>query len=110
LQKILGRAVHPQAIGRLVEVWPEAEVQVRHDTMVIYPHVPLRRIESPRTTVEIWQGEKSPEGRQHVIREARCYVEDTYDKRVGIRVAFDRCLREIVRREDPARLTGKRTF
>lgn len=101
LRKVLGKAVHPLAIGRLVEVWPEATIEVSyHDTR--YDGVNLR---VTRMRVYPAAGE-DPLRRPSVQRDARCHSDDQFERRVGIRIAFDRCLREVVRREDPGRVSG----
>lgn len=115
-ERVLGKAVHPAAIERLFEVWPKAQVEVRH-SYFMGSRPSGRRVELRRTVVEIWEGEKNPIllpavypiNHRHVTRSAVCHPEDTFDRRVGIRLAFDRCLREAVRRAEPDRvLTGKR--
>lgn len=117
--RVLGKAVHPEAINRLFEVWPEAQVEVRHDRT--WRGIPFtgKRVQLRRTTVEVWEGEKNPiplpkdqaANYRHITREAVCHPDDTFRRSDGIRIAFDRCLREAVRRTDPARLSEqKRTI
>lgn len=105
-EKVLGKAVHPDALSRLLEVWPEAQVEVRHDR--VWRGIPFtgKRVQLRRTTVEVWEGEKNPiplpedqrPNHRHVTREAVCHSGDQFRRRDGIRVAFDRCLREVVNR------------
>lgn len=117
--RILGYAVHPYAVDRLFEVWPEAQVEVRHDR--VWRGIPFKgnRRQLRRTVVEIWEGEKNPKplpkgqkpNHRHVTRQAICAAEDTFERAKGIDIAFRRALREAVRRTDPARVSGfKRTL
>lgn len=97
IRKVVGPGVHPRAIGRLVEVWPEAVVEVKHSPAAMSPRF---------TVVDVV---KSPDHRKtegHVSRAATCSREDQFVKATGIVVAFDRCLREAVRRAEPERVSA----
>lgn len=105
-EKVLGKAVHPDALTRLLELWPEAQVEVRHDRTWRGVLFTGKRVQLRRTTVEIWEGEKNPiplpedqrPNHRHVTREAVCHSGDTFQRREGIRIAFERCLREVTNR------------
>lgn len=107
--RVLGKAVHPFAVNRLFELWPEAQVAVRHGE-TRHDGADLRF-----TEVEIWEGERTAGtdpgswagvNTRHVTRRATCHPADPFDRRTGIRLAFDRCLREAVRRMDSPRVAG----
>lgn len=102
-EQVLGKGVHPAAVERLFEVWPEAQVAVAHEREL--------RAHS-YTYVEVWIGNKSARDKPHglhVTRNAKCHPDDQFNRRTGVRIAFDRCLREVVRRAEPERLlTGRR--
>jgi hypothetical protein len=102
--RVLGKAVHPKAIDRLFEVWPEAQVQVdRYRTR----HYGVDGIRVTRVIVAA-TSQEGPRSHRVVDRRAYCHPDDPFDRRTGIRLAFDRCLREAVRRADPGRVSGFR--
>lgn len=108
-KRVLGKAVHPAAIERLFDVWPEAQVEVWHDWVWRTDPFTQERRQTRRTVVEIWEGERNPVNPSHtrrVQREALVHPDDNFERKTGIRVAFDRCLREAVRRSDPGRVSG----
>lgn len=87
----LGKAVHPLALNRLYELWPEAHVQVSHVTS---------QLGGPQwTSVWIWQryGESKPAG-ECIVRHANVHPHDQRNRRYGISPAFRRALREVSRR------------
>jgi len=82
-ERVLGKAVHPQAIDRLFELEPDAEVEVEHAPAGMRPRFTVVRI-----------GRK--EGRlQLAAAEATCSPSDQFDRRRGIRLAFGRALRQL---------------
>lgn len=89
LRKVLGAAVHPRAIGRLVELWPRAYVEVHH-----YP---------PRgqTVVRIYNRKPvegdAGNGLEEASREAACSDDDQFSRKTGIRLAFGRALKAVPR-------------
>jgi len=96
--RVLGKAVHPAAVDRLFAVWPEAIVEVTHSPATMEPRF---------TVVSIKRDAEAAKTDGHVTREATCSSLDQFDRRAGIRIAFDRCLREAVRREDHGRVDGR---
>lgn len=77
--KVLGKAVHPDALNRLFELWPEAVVKVRRD---------VNEVGNRRTTVFI-----TPEfGRYTESGSVSCDSGDQFTRAYGIREAFRRAL------------------
>jgi hypothetical protein len=97
VRKVLGRAVHPKAIDRLLELWPEAYVEVTHYS-ARHDGVPLRC-----TRVHIWSGpsptrtnSERPTGSERRTGTARCRLDcDVWDRRRGIDLAFRRALKKV---------------
>jgi hypothetical protein len=102
-RRILGKAVHPAALSRLHELFPDAIVKVRHEATPIELPVDTRRIgkhyyrePSHETFVYIdLDGDKRPGGT--IFGTAICHHEDNFDRRKGIELAFRRAL-DIARR------------
>jgi hypothetical protein len=88
-RKVLGKAVHENAIRRLHELWPEAEVLVKYYQGIIVGN----RI----TMIVITEGAKE------VVAWSRCVASDQYDRKYGVRLAFQRALAKVrVIEYDPA--------
>jgi hypothetical protein len=121
VERALGKAVHPNAIDRLLEIWPDAYVEVKHyrtklseeqakirfSPPAIYRAAALRDAgEDPgskggATTVVLWarkpeEGPRGGHGIRHHAEQVRCYSGDTFDRRIGIELAFRRALRAVV--------------
>lgn len=100
---VLGRAVHPAALRRLHELFPNARVFVRHEaTPVELPHgtqrISRRFYQRPshETRVYIYlDGDRRPG--ETIFGTATCHHEDNFDRRKGIELAFRRAL-DIARR------------
>lgn len=92
LRRALGSAVHSGAVKRLLELWPDASLEVRHfDSR--YDGEPLRV-----TEIDIWDCRPDMEqaGRRSVRGRAECMVAyDQWDRRRGIDLAFRRALRRV---------------
>lgn len=88
LRKVLGGGVHSQAIGRLVELWPAAVVEVHHAPAGMKPRF---------TVVKVWQSaiERDEDLAAPVSCAATCSAEDQFDRRAGIAIAFGRALRKV---------------
>lgn len=77
--RVLGKAVHPAALARLHELWPDAVVRVKRD---------VNEHGNRRTTVFI-----TPEDGRYTERGVvSCDSGDTYNRAYGIREAFRRAL------------------
>lgn len=96
VERTVGKAVHPMALDRLMELWPEAFVEVRQypnrgQTVVrIYNHRPPRDGSGDRTLEE-------------AAREAACHPDDQFSRRRGITLAFGRALRLVKEISEGAR-------
>lgn len=104
-RRALGRAVHPAALDRLHELFPDATVTVEH---VIYrvplaPDAPVRmggprdrRQHATRVWIDLegdWQpnqGVSRPSS--SIYADASCHPDDNFDRRKGIELAFRRAL------------------
>lgn len=118
LQRVLGKGIHPAAIERLLELVPDARVQVRHSRRIeelrgeSFPHWVVVRFGNRRTLAEM--RERNPNRRLRfashggktevlIAREgderaifvgfAHCSVEDAFSRSVGREVAFRRMLK-----------------
>lgn len=90
-EKVLGKGVHPAAVERLFELWPEAEVGVRHFAQRGDDGIPLRT-----TRVEIWNKPMRSPGAYPVTAYASCRTDtDQWNRRFGIDLAFRRALRSV---------------
>lgn len=89
-ERVLGKAVHPRALDRLFELWPEAEAQVRHGT---FEHQSRRK-----HWTEVTLHKPQPVRADVVSRRAYVHSDDQRDRRKGIDIAFRRALREVSRR------------
>lgn len=104
-QNVVGKAVHPGAVRRLHELFPEATVTVEH---VVYrvplaPDAPVR-MGGPRDreqhATRVWidlEGDWQPNcGRPRpshsIFADATCHPDDRFDRRKGIEIAFRRAL------------------
>lgn len=83
-ERVLGKAVHPRALDRLFELEPEAEVQINHSPAKMEPRFTVVRITKHDGTCKM------------AVADATCSPADQFDRRRGIRLAFGRCLREMV--------------
>jgi hypothetical protein len=79
-EKVLGKAVHPDALNRLFELWPKAKVEVKHYGL---------RHRKRGTRVTITFGAKSVHGF------AECSLDDQYERKRGIQLAFQRALQKV---------------
>lgn len=91
-QRVLGKAVHPAAIDRLYELWPEAQVYVQHEPN---SGPPAKAAGKRYTIVSIV---RTSAGLVEVKGEAICAQDDQWNRKRGIELAFRRALDE-VRRE-----------
>lgn len=98
-ERVLGKAVHPQALDRLFEIWPEAIVTVKHDEVPrgVGPDFGAR-LWLRRTVVDILQRKGAEKTTGHVARNAYCHSSDQFNRKTGINLAFRRALREVVNR------------
>jgi hypothetical protein len=93
--KVLGKAVHPNALKRLFELWPEAEVHVSH----------FHDATGDMTAVDIYSHtwDQMTDARDHFPKTATgnafCAPEDQFNKRYGIQLAFRRALDDVRRIE-----------
>lgn len=93
-EKVLGKGPHPAAIRRLFELWPEARVSIR------YTDRRYDGVDSKVTTVVIAASPTTP-ATEAVYAEARCRLDcDTWNRRHGIRLAFNRALKLVKVAED----------
>lgn len=101
--RVLGKAVHPAALARLHELFPDARVAVEHEaTPVELPHgtqkmsrrVYQRPSHETRVFIDL-DGDRRPGGT--IFGTATCHHEDNFDRRKGIELAFRRAL-DIARR------------
>jgi hypothetical protein len=92
-QRVLGKAVHPGAIDRLYELWPEAIVYVQHGEN----RAPGDRMSGP-AIVTRWTRVtivRSSAKLYEVVGEAFCHPNDRYDRKRGIELAFKRALNDV---------------
>lgn len=97
VQRVLGKAGHPKAIKRLLEIWPDAYVKVMYDP----PNWEtwFRGGKSGRATmVEIY--ERPPTVAEELERRsikgtARCNLSDQFCRESGRRLAFNRALHNL---------------
>lgn len=92
VERTLGKAVHPRAIDRLFELWPHAEVEVkhsdgRHDGVNLkITHVNIRKL--PRGNAP----------NEQTFGRAYCRLDcDQWSRRRGISLAFNRAMHGIPR-------------
>lgn len=84
-RRILGKAVHPNALRRLHELWPNAVVRVLHGEE--FPG------QVRGTTVRIYERPGVPGGPVYGV--AICHPNDQWDRRRGIELAFRRALAQV---------------
>lgn len=96
----LGDAVHPAALRRLFEMWPEARVHVQHAYVWRGKPFTSERIQVRQTLVRIEAQDFEPNERtwKRVTRTAMCSPDDQYDRKYGIALAFRRALHEVSNR------------
>lgn len=99
---VLGKAVHPAALDRLYEIWPNAFVEVLHERIAddtkpwrMDQSIPTKRV----TEVVIYatgfhEGLPMPEAR---TGRAVCHPNDNFERRQGIKMAFDRAFKQVPR-------------
>jgi hypothetical protein len=106
--RVLGKAVHPAALARLHELFPEARCSVEHEETPIELPRGTRKLErrfyqrlSHETRVFIdLDGDGRPGG--VIFGTATCHHEDNFVRRKGIELAFRRAL-DIARRRHRSR-------
>lgn len=90
----LGAAVHPMALARLHQLFPDARVKVRHETTEVPRHSRMsdyRVLPEHETRVYVdLDGNDNPSAT--IFGKAICHPADNYDRRKGIDVAFRRAL------------------
>jgi hypothetical protein len=91
-RRVLGKAVHPDAVSRLFELWPQARVFVKHTIMELTPEEVFkggtRRIATMVWIVKYPDDPDSP----RVMGIAIKHPNDHWDRRRGIELAFRRAL------------------
>jgi hypothetical protein len=98
--RVLGKAVHPRALLRLHELWPHARVFVRHTWMQPSPGETFpwderdRRGRGRRVTAVAIVQDGEPDALQFVGFAVK-HPNDRWDRKRGIRLAFDRALRAV---------------
>lgn len=93
-RRVLGKGVHPAAIMRLHELWPDAVVRVGHGYDYALSHPDRPTMEVVRVTwVRIFERPGAPGG--PVLGESRCREDDAYRRDYGIDLAFRRALRKV---------------
>jgi hypothetical protein len=93
VRRPLGYAVHPDAINRLLELWPDARVLVSHGyERQILPGPTLPGFRGQRATRVVIR-ESDDENSRWIGGEALCSPEDQFSRRRGIEIAFRRALR-----------------
>jgi hypothetical protein len=106
---VLGRAVHPAALDRLHELFPEARVNVEHEahpvellkgSMKMSRRFYQRPSHETRVFIDL-DGDKRPGGT--IFGTATCHHEDNFDRRKGITLAYRRAL-DIARRTSASRI------
>lgn len=91
-ERVLGKAVHQAAIDRLFEIWPSAEVEVKHSDGR-HDGVDLKI-----THINIFMAPRGNAPNESVFGRARCRLDDDqWDRKVGIKLAFNRALKAIPR-------------
>jgi hypothetical protein len=96
-RRVLGKAVHPLALVRLHELWPQARVFVRHHWTEPTPEESLEGSTGRRITV-VWIV-KHPDDPDSPHRGGRAFKHpsDPWDRRRGIALAFNRALKDVSR-------------
>lgn len=93
--RVLGKAVHPDALARLHELFPEAHVSVQHESYVReLPHGEMRmgRRCYPNPERETHVLIELGDGYPPIMGTAFCHPLDNFDRRKGIQLAFRRAL------------------
>lgn len=90
----LGKAVHPGALARLHELYPDVRVYVRHITHD-HPDAQWYKFDDVRRpqvhTTQVWLRFSEREG-DYLYAQAKQHPNDNWDRKFGIRLAFDRAL------------------
>lgn len=86
--RVLGKAVHPAALKRLHQLWPEAVVKVRHGGNAGSGQRYWTRVTILR----------SGPGTGSVYAVATCAPEDGFNRKYGVDLAFRRALKMVRRR------------
>lgn len=93
--RVVGKAVHPGALDRLFELYPDVKIDVRHDVELYYTgrHMDDLSQDARRTTrVTFWLTGRRGSTERYVFADAKCHPNDNWDRRAGIKLAFDRAL------------------
>lgn len=96
--RVLGKAVHPAALRRLHELFPDARVRVQHESHLRELPAGSQRMSrrcypNPERETYVYidvDGEQRPGGTLFAL--ATCHPEDNFNRRKGIEIAFRRAL------------------
>lgn len=96
--RILGKAVHPDALARLHELYPNARVRVQHESHLRELPTGSQRMDrrcysNPERETYVYidlDGEDRPG--ETIFGMASCHPADNFDRRKGIKLAFGRAL------------------
>lgn len=95
---VLGKGVHPKALHRLHEMYPNARVTVRQEiTTERLPESDIIRMDGPRFRDHHWTQvfiDLANVGSACVDGAAYCHPGDNFNRRKGIEIAFRRALAE----------------
>lgn len=101
-RKVLGRAIHPQALARVHDFWPDAYITVRH-TYERLPddREPQRMDSTPTLTRQITTVTIRPRKGDalYISGTAECHPHDQWVRRDGVRLAFNRALERLRKSE-----------
>lgn len=88
--RVLGNAVHPNALDRLFEIWPDAHVEVQHDP-------PNTRGRGTRITIYAFDPATASAGvpPAQVKGAVTTWHRDQFVRKVGTRTAFQRALKKL---------------
>ena len=84
--RVLGEAVHPFAVNRLFDLLANPIVEVHHAPPKMLPRWTIVKIKAEGTGDKVYG-----------LGEATCAEGDQFNRKVGIRIAFDRALRAVPR-------------
>lgn len=94
-QAVLGKAVHRDALIRLHQLWPHAKAFVRHDWEEPTPEEALEgKTGRRKTAVVIIRYPDDPDS-VYAAGQAIKHPDDTWDRRRGIALAFNRALKQV---------------
>lgn len=94
---VLGKAVHPGALARLHELYPDVRVEVHHRIDAddfIGPGRSREQWHVTRITLRFGDGPSD-----YLWAEAKCHPDDRYERREGIKLAFRRALESARKRK-----------